>query len=128
MLDVLERSNLFLIPLDDQRQWYRYHHLFADVLQAHLMEAQPDQVAALHRRASAWYEQNGLRSDAIRHALAAKDFERAAGLIELAWPAAEEGSIQPAAWLGWVKTLPEELVHARPVLNVGYAYALLGQW
>ena len=126
MLDVLERSNLFLIPLDDQRQWYRYHHLFADVLQAHLMEAQPDQVSSLHRRASAWYEQNGLRSDAIRHALAAKDFERAAGLIELAWPAAEEGSIQPATWLGWVKTLPDELVHARPVLNVGYAYALLG--
>ncbi len=119
MLDVLERSNLFLIPLDDKRQWYRYHHLFADVLQTHLMEAQPDRMAALHQRASAWYERNGLRSDAIRHALAAKDFERAAGLIELAWPAAEEGSIQPATWLGWVKTLPDELVHARPVLNVG---------
>ena len=127
MLDALERSNLFLIPLDDQRQWYRYHHLFADVLQAHLMEAQPDRVAALHRRASAWYERNGLRSDAIRHALAAKDFERAAGLIELAWPAAEDGSIQPATWLGWVKALPEALIHARPVLNVWYAYALLGR-
>jgi LuxR family transcriptional regulator, maltose regulon positive regulatory protein len=126
MLDVLERSNLFLIPLDDQRQWYRYHHLFADVLQTHLMAAQPDRVATLHGRASAWYEQNGLRSDAIRHALAAKDFERAAGLIELAWPATEEGNIQPATWRGWVKMLPEELVHARPVLNVGYAYALLG--
>ena len=126
MLDVLERSNLFLIPLDDKRQWYRYHHLFAEVLQAHLLEAQPDRVSALHRRASAWYEQNGLRSDAIRHALAAKDFERAAGLIELAWPATEDGSIQPATWLGWVKTLPDELVRARPVLNVWYAYALLG--
>ena len=126
MLDVLERSNLFLIPLDDQRQWYRYHHLFADVLQTHLLEAQPDRVAALHQRASVWYERNGLRSNAIRHALAAKDFERAAGLIELAWPAAEERSIQPTVWLGWVNTLPEELVHARPVLNVGYAFALLG--
>ena len=125
MLDVLERSNLFLIPLDDQRQWYRYHHLFADVLQAHLMEAQPDQVSSLHQRASAWYERNGLRSDAIRHALAAQDFERAAGLIELAWPA-DEGSIQITTWLGWVKTLPDELVHTRPVLNVWYAYALLG--
>ena len=90
------------------------------------MEAQPDRVSTLHRRASEWYEQNGLRSDAIRHALAAKDFERAAGLIELAWPAAEEGSIQPATWLGWVKTLPDELVRARPVLSVWYAYALLG--
>ena len=126
MLDALERSNLFVIPLDDQRQWYRYHHLFAEVLQAHLQEAQPDRVSTLHRRASEWYEQNGLRSDAIRHALAAKDFELAAGLIELAWPATEEGSIQTATWLGWVKRLSDELVHARPVLNVWYAYALLG--
>jgi LuxR family maltose regulon positive regulatory protein len=126
MLDILERSNLFLIPLDDKRQWYRYHHLFADVLQTYLREAQPDRVASLHSRASTWYEQNGLPPDAIGHALAAKDFERAAGLIELAWPATEEGSIQPTTWLGWVKTLPKELVHARPVLNVWYAYALLG--
>jgi LuxR family maltose regulon positive regulatory protein len=81
----------------------------------------------LHRRASAWYEHNGSAADAIRHALAGKDFERAAGLIELAWPAAEEGSIQQATWLGWVKTLPESLVPSRPVLNVGYAYALLGR-
>jgi len=127
MLDVLERSNLFLIPLDDKRQWYRYHHLFAEVLQTHLMEAQPDRVSTLHRRASEWYEQNGLRSDAIHHTLAAKDFERAAGMIELAWLATEAGIIQYAIWLGWVKTLPDELTHARPVLNVWYAYALLGR-
>ncbi len=126
MLDVLERSNLFLIPLDDQRQWYRYHHLFAEVLQAQLREAQPDLLATLHERASAWYERNGLRPDAIRHALAAKDFEGAAGLIELAGPTTEDGSIQSVTWLGWVKTLSDELVHARPVLNVWYAYALLG--
>jgi LuxR family maltose regulon positive regulatory protein len=127
MLDALERSNLFVIPLDDQRQWYRYHHLFAEVLQAHFREAQPDRVSTLHRRASGWYEQNGLRPDAIRHALAAKDFERAAGLIELAVPTTEDGSIQWVTWLGWVKTLPEELIRARPVLNVWYAYALLGR-
>jgi LuxR family maltose regulon positive regulatory protein len=126
MLEALERGNLFVIPLDDQRQWYRYHHLFAEVLQAHLQEAQPDRVSMLHLRASGWYEQNGLRSDAIRHALAAKDFERAAGLIELAGPGTEDGSIQQAAWLGWVKKLPEELVFLRPVLNVWYAYILLG--
>ena len=60
MLEALERGNLFVVPLDDERQWYRYHHLFADVLQAHLLEEQPDQVSALHRRASEWYEQNGL--------------------------------------------------------------------
>ena len=90
MLGVLEHDNIFLIPLDVQRQWYRYHHLFADVLQTHLLEIHPDRVSILHQRASAWYEQNGLRSDAIRHALAARDFERAAGLIELAWPEAEQ--------------------------------------
>ena len=126
MLDTLEHSNLFLIPLDDKRQWFRYHHLFADVLQTHAIETQDEQISSLHQRASAWFERNGLRSDAIRHALSAKDFEHAAGLIELAWPAAEEGSIQQAVWLVWVKTLPDELVHFRPVLNVGYAYALLG--
>ncbi len=57
MLEALERGNLFVIPLDDQRQWYRYHHLFAEVLQAHLREAQPDRVSMLHQRASEWYEQ-----------------------------------------------------------------------
>ena len=124
MLETLERGNLFVIPLDDQRQWYRYHHLFADVLQAHLMEAQPDRVSSLHRRASAWYEQNDLPSDAIRHALAAKDFERAAELIELAWPAMDL-SYQSATWLGWAKALPDELIRARPVLSLGYAWALL---
>jgi ATP/maltotriose-dependent transcriptional regulator MalT len=127
MLEALERGNLFVIPLDDQRQWYRYHHLFAEVLQAHLWEAQPDRVSTLHRRAGEWYEQNGLRSDAIRHALAAKNFEGAAGLIELAGPTTEDGSIQSVTWLGWVKRLPEELICARPVLNVWYAYALLGR-
>jgi LuxR family maltose regulon positive regulatory protein len=127
MLEALERGNLFVIPLDDQRQWYRYHHLFAEVLQAHLREAQPNRVSMLHLRASEWYERNGLRPDAIRHALAAKNFELAAGLIELAGPGTEDGSIQWVTWLGWVKTLPEELIRVRPVLNVWYAYALLGR-
>ncbi len=86
MLEALERGNLFVVPLDDKRRWYRYHHLFADVLQARSMEEQPNHVAALHRRASEWYEQNNSPPDAIRHALAAEDFERAAALIELAWP------------------------------------------
>jgi LuxR family maltose regulon positive regulatory protein len=124
MLEALERGNLFVVPLDDKRQWYRYHHLFADVLQARLMEEQPYQVPSLHRRASEWYEQNGLPSDAIRHALAAEDFKRAAGLAELAWPA-WSGVIQSIEWLGWVKALPEELIRTRPVLSVAYAQALL---
>ena len=124
MLETLERGNLFVVPLDGQRQWYRYHHLFADVLQAHLNEAQPEQVSSLHQRASAWYERNGFPPDAIRHALAAEDFERAAGLIELAWSAMDI-SYQSSTWLGWVKALPDELIRARPVLSVGYAWALL---
>ncbi len=124
MLEALERGNLFVVPLDDKRQWYRYHHLFADVLQVRSMEEQLHQVPTLHRRASEWYEQNDLRSDAIRHSLAAEDFERAAGLIELAWPAMDE-SFQLATWLGWGLALPDELIRARPVLCVGYAWALL---
>jgi LuxR family maltose regulon positive regulatory protein len=124
MLETLERGNLFVVPLDVRGQWFRYHHLFADVLQAYLMESQPEQVSSLHRRASAWYEQNGLPPDAIRHALAAKDFERAAGLIELAWSAMDL-SYQSSIWLGWAKALPDVLIRARPVLSAGYAWALL---
>jgi LuxR family transcriptional regulator, maltose regulon positive regulatory protein len=124
LLEALERGNLFVVPLDDRRHWFRYHHLFANVLQARAMEEQPDQVPTLHRRASEWYDQNGLPSDAIRHALAAEDFERAAGLIERAWPAMDR-SYQSATWLGWAKALPDELVRVRPVLSAGYARELL---
>ena len=124
MLAALERNNLFVASLDDNRQWYRYHHLFAEALQARLMEAQPDQVSGLHRRASAWYEQNGLPSGAISHALAGRDFVRAARLIELAWPETEEGP-RATTWLRWVQALPDDLVRARPVLSVWYAYALM---
>jgi LuxR family maltose regulon positive regulatory protein len=121
-LEALQRGNFFVIPLDDKRNWYRYHHLFADVLRMHLMAEQPDQVPALHRRASEWYERNGLRSDAIQHALAAEDFERAAKLIELVVPTMNL-SRQFARMLGWLKTLPDELVRVRPVLSTEYALA-----
>jgi LuxR family maltose regulon positive regulatory protein len=123
-LAALERGNLFVVPLDDRRRWYRYHQLFADVLRAHLLDGQPDDVAVLHRRASAWHEQNGERSEAIRHALAAEDFERAAGLVELAIPAMRRDR-QDAAVRGWLRALPDELIRVRPVLSVGYAWALL---
>ena len=125
MLETLERGNLFIIPLDDQRQWYRYHPLFAEVLQTHLMGAQPDRIATLHLRASEWYEHNGSAPDAVRHALAAKDFERAAILIELAVPEMRRNRQGATVTeLGWLKALPDELVHFRPVLSVDYAYAL----
>jgi LuxR family maltose regulon positive regulatory protein len=126
MLEELERGNMFVVPLDDRRQWYRYHHLFADVLQVRAMAGQPNHLPSLHLRACAWYECSGLRAEAIHHALAAQDFERAAELIQLAWPSTEEGNLLPLTWLGWVKMLPDSLFRTRPVLNVCYAYALLG--
>jgi len=126
-LEYLERANLFIVPLDNERRWYRYHHLFADVLRMHLMTEQPDQVSALHRHASEWYEHNGSAADAIRHALAAEDFERAATLIELAVPEMRRNRQGATVTeLGWLKALPDELVHFRPVLCVDYAYALFG--
>ena len=123
-LAALERGNLFLVPLDDRRQWYRYHQLFADVLHARLRDEQPDDVPGLHRRASGWYERNDEPSEAIRHALAGGDFERAADLVELAIPAMLR-SRQEAAVLGWLERLPDEVVRVRPVLSVGFAGALL---
>ena len=100
MLEALDRGNLFLVPLDDRRRWYRYHHLFADVLQARLLDEQPGQVPDLHRRASEWYEQNGEPSEAIRHALAAGDFERAAGPGRAGDPGnAQDQAGGHAAWL-----------------------------
>ena len=124
MLEALDRGNLFLVSLDDRRRWYRYHHLFADVLQARLLDEQPGQVPDLHRRASAWYEQNGERSVAIGHALAAEDFGRAAHLVELAIPAMRR-TRQEAAVRGWLEVLPDEVVQVRPVLSVSFAGALL---
>ena len=124
MLEALERGNFFVVPLDDKRHWYRYHHLFADVLHAHLMAERPDLVPTLHRRASEWYEHNGSAADAIRHALAAEDFGRAADLIERAWPTVRR-SRQEALMIGWLEALPGELLRSRPVLGVGYAHVLL---
>ncbi len=124
VLDALERSNLFVVPLDDKRHWFRYHHLFAAVLAAHAQQEQPAHVPILHQRASAWYADNGLPADAIRHALAGRDFARAADLMEPAVP--EMGrSRQEVTVLGWFRALPDELVRARPVLSVYYAGTLL---
>lgn len=128
-LEALEKGNFFVVPLDDKRYWYRYHHLFAEVLYAHLMAEQPGQVSTLHRRAGEWYEHNSSAADAvaqaIRHALAAEDFDRAADLVERAVPAMRP-SRQEAALLGWLKALPDEVIHNRPVLSAGYAHVLLG--
>ena len=126
MLAALDRGNLFLVPLDDRRRWYRYHQLFADVLHARLLDEQPDDVPDLHRRASAWYQQNGEPAEAISHALAARDFDRAADLVELAIPAMRR-SRQEATVRGWLELLPDEVVRVRPVLSVHFAGELLAR-
>ncbi len=124
MLEALDRRNLFVVPLDDRRQWYRYHHLFADVLRARLSDEEPDLVHGLHRRASDWYAENGERSEAIGHAMAAGDFERVAELVELTMPATLRHR-QEATLRGWLELLPAEVLEGRPVLSNGYAGALL---
>jgi LuxR family maltose regulon positive regulatory protein len=124
MLESLDRANLFVVPLDDSRRWYRYHHLFADVLHTHLMDERPGDVPGLHRRASQWYEQHGETSPAVRHALAAGDVEHAAGLIELAIPGLQR-TRQDATLRGWVDVIPDEVVRVRPVLGVALAGTLM---
>jgi LuxR family maltose regulon positive regulatory protein len=123
-LEALDLGNLFLVPLDDRRRWYRYHQLFADVLRARLLDEQPEQVPDLHRRASEWYERNGDRSEAIRHAMAGEAFDRAADLVELAIPATSRAR-QEATLRHWLEALPDELIRVRPVLSNAYAGSLL---
>ncbi|MGD0064856.1 MAG: LuxR C-terminal-related transcriptional regulator, partial [Streptosporangiaceae bacterium] len=119
-----DRGNLFLVPLDDRRRWYRYHHLFADVLRARLLDERPGQLPGLHRRASAWYEQNGETSVAIGHALAAEDFQRAADLVERAVTAMSQAR-QEATVRSWLEMIPDEIISVRPVLIVAVAWVLL---
>jgi LuxR family transcriptional regulator, maltose regulon positive regulatory protein len=133
-LEYLERANLFIVPLDNDRRWYRYHHLFAELLRQRLqrnstLSTGKEKVAVdeLHRGASEWYERNGLAADAIHHALAAQDFERAATLIEKTVPEIRKNRQEATVMeLGWLKALPDELIYVRPVLSVAYAYALFG--
>lgn len=124
MLQALDRNNLFVIPLDDRREWYRYHHLFADVLLTHFAGELREVLPALHRRASDWYEQHGERFEAIQHALAGKDLERAAELIELAIPDMQRNRGE-AILRGWAHMLPNELVRTRPVLGIGLVGGLI---
>ena len=117
MFERLDRANLFLVPLDDRRRWYRYHHLFADVLRARLADEAPDHLDHLdqiHQRASAWFEAAGEQSEAIGHALAGHDTERAARLIELIAPALFRTRQETTA-RRWLTALPPELFADRPV-------------
>jgi LuxR family maltose regulon positive regulatory protein len=123
MLERLERANLFVVALDDERGWYRYHHLFAQVLRSHLQQREPTLLPVLHHRASAWYEQHNLPTEAVQHALAVPDAELAARLIEpIALRVAFQGHLSTV--LGWLHALPEELMHTHPLLCVSHALLL----
>jgi len=124
LLITLERANLFLVPLDDRREWYRYHHLFADVLRAHLLAQQPDKIPVLHQRASLWYERHDFTEEAVRHALAGQDFDRAAYLIELATPVIRRHRHE-ALLQGWLMALPDDTIRRSPILSVLYAHRLM---
>jgi LuxR family maltose regulon positive regulatory protein len=130
-LDYLERANLFIISLDDERRWYRYHHLFADLLRQRLRQSvassqgdAEERIAELHRRASVWYEDNRLEIEAFQHATAAHDVERAERLIEgNGMPLHFRGAVAPV--LNWLKTTPPSVLDARPSLWTTYASVLL---
>ncbi len=120
----LEQSNLFLAPLDDERRWYRYHHLFADFLALRLRQTEPEHIAGLHCRAAAWYEQNGFIAEAVGHALAAEEMAEAARLIEQCAMQMFARS-EMATLLTWLDRLPDELTRDRPWLCIFHAWALL---
>jgi LuxR family maltose regulon positive regulatory protein len=123
MLNTLEDANMFVIPLDEERCWYRYHHLFADLLEQRLRMKQGNLVAELHRRASQWFAKNGFKNEAVDHALVAQDYDSAAQLIEdiaeLDWDRARESRI-----LQWVRKLPDEKIETNPKLCIFYAREL----
>ena len=119
----LEADNLFIIPLDDERRWYRYHHLFSDLLRSQLTRTQPALIPELHRRAARWYEEHGDIQDAIDHALKDMDLSRAADLIEqYTLPKLYQGQI--ALVVSWYNRLPQEVLESAPMLCIGKAWAL----
>jgi LuxR family maltose regulon positive regulatory protein len=123
LLAYLEHANLFINPLDDQRQWYRYHHLFVELLRHRLQQTYPDRVAPLHLSASQWYAQAGLTGPAVRHALVAQAFDRAAALVEQVAPAMIQRT-ELTRLLTWLEALPEDEVQARPLLALYYCRLL----
>jgi len=122
-LEYLDHANLFLISLDDERCWFRYHHLFADLLRARLQQAEPDLVPLLHLRASDWYEQNGWIEEAVIHSNQAKNSEHTSRLVEQNLQIYLERG-QLSTILKWVDSLPQEWICQRPKLCIGVAEAL----
>jgi LuxR family maltose regulon positive regulatory protein len=125
MLEQVERAGLFLVPLDEVRGWWRYHHLFADLLQARLQQERPGRVPALHRNAAVWCEDRGLANDAVRHVLAAGEPVWAARLMERHFDAQFYLRGEGATVQRWIATLPAELVTSRPRLLLAQALLVL---
>ena len=124
IIDYLERSNLFLISLDNNRHWYRYHHLFSDILLNRLSQSQPDLIKTLHNRASVWFEENELIIEAVHHALKAEDNDRAALLVEKnAMDLLAQGELHEI--LKFYNLLPEYEINNRPWLCIYFAWALM---
>ena len=121
MLEQVERAGLFLVPLDEVRGWWRYHHLFADLLRARLQQQHPDRLTALHRNAAAWSAEHGLADDAVRHAAAAGEMTWAARLIEQHFDAVYTLRSEAATVQRWLAALPSELVESRPRLLLAQA-------
>jgi LuxR family maltose regulon positive regulatory protein len=121
MLEAIERAGLFLVPLDEVRGWWRYHHLFAELLRAHLQQQEPGRVPALHRNAATWHEQHGLTDDAVRHAVAAGELSWAARLIERHFDALFYLRGEGATLQRWLSALPADLIRSRPRLLLAQA-------
>jgi LuxR family maltose regulon positive regulatory protein len=114
LLDQLDRAALFLVPLDPERKWFRFHHLFGDLLRAFLRQTEPDLIPGLHGRAAAWYAENGLPLDAARHALAARDYDRTVALIEV--HAGGWWDMATSDFGNLMQQLPPEVIRRSPLL------------
>jgi LuxR family maltose regulon positive regulatory protein len=124
ILEYLEQGNLFVIPLDDERGWYRYHHLFSDLLCSRLQQAKPHLLTDLYGQASDWCDENGFMVEAVQYALSAKNFERASQLVEEnALNMIDHGEL--TTLLGWFSDFPQEILEIKPWLRIHHAWALL---
>lgn len=123
ILDRLEKTNLFLTPVDDVRQWYRYHHLFAEILSASLKQSSSKIIPELHRRASAWYEKNGYLPEALIHALDAGDLARLVQLVER-YAFTIMDSNEASVFVNWLNALPDAVINSNPWLNIARAWLL----
>jgi LuxR family maltose regulon positive regulatory protein len=130
-LETLDRANLFIVPLDDERRWYRYHHLFVDLLRQRLRQSSNassmnggESVTELHRRASVWYENNELEVEAFQHAVAANDIDLAARLVEGDGLPLHSRSVVTSV-INWLESLPVSIINDRPSLLIRYARILL---